>query len=104
MVREFTKQKAHIGLIARGKERLEAAKREVEENGGKALVLPADIADHAAVETAAARVESEFGPIDVWVNNAMTTIFAPFVEIKPEEFKRATEVTYLGCATEPWRR
>ncbi|MGH7872216.1 MAG: SDR family oxidoreductase, partial [Candidatus Binatia bacterium] len=97
VVREFTKQKAHIGLIARGKERLEAAKREVEENGGKALVLPADIADHAAVETAAERVESEFGPIDVWVNNAMTTIFAPFVEIKPEEFKRATEVTYLGC-------
>jgi short-subunit dehydrogenase len=97
VVREFTKQKAHIGLIARGKERLEAAKREVEENGGKALALPADLADHAGVEGAAERLESEFGPIDIWVNDAMTTIFAPFVEIKPEEFKRATEVTYLGC-------
>src|SRR4029078_4077161 len=96
-LREYTKQKAHIGLIDRGKERLEAAKREVEENGGKALVLPADLAEHAAVEGAAERLESEFGPIDICVNDAMTTIFAPFVEIKPEEFKRATEVTYLGC-------
>ncbi len=97
VVREFTKQKAHIGLIARGKERLEAAKREVEEAGGKALALSADVADAGAVEAAAERVENEFGPIDVWVNDAMTTIFAPFIEIKPEEFKRATEVTYLGC-------
>ncbi len=97
VVREFTRQKAHIGLIARGKDRLEAARREVEEGGGKALVLPTDVADHAAVEAAAERVENELGPIDIWVNDAMTTIFAPFIEIKPEEFKRATEVTYLGC-------
>lgn len=97
VVREFTKQKAHIGLIARGKDRLNAARREVEEGGGKALVLPTDVADHAAVEAAAERVENELGPIDIWVNDAMTTIFAPFIEITPEEFKRATEGTYLGC-------
>lgn len=97
VVHEFTRQKAHIGLIARGEERLEHVKREVEENGGKALVLSGDIADPATAERAAERVENEFGPIDVWVNDAMTTIFAPFIEITPEEFKRATEVTYLGC-------
>ena len=97
VVSEFTKLKAHIGLIARGKERLETVRRQVEEAGGKALVLPADIADATAVDLAASRVEDEFGPIDVWVNNAMTTIFAPFPEITPEEFRRATEVTYLGC-------
>jgi short-subunit dehydrogenase len=97
VVREFSKQQAHIGLIARGKERLEDAKREVEEAGGKALVLSCDVADPAAVEEAAERVENELGPIDVWVNDAMTTIFAPFVDITPAEFKRATEVTYLGC-------
>ncbi len=96
VVTEFARQGAHIGLIARGRERLEAAKREVEELGGKALVLPTDVADAEQVEAAAERVEQEFGPIDIWVNDAMTTIFAPFLEITPEEFKRATEVTYLG--------
>jgi len=95
-VAEFARQGAHIGLIARGRERLEAAKREVEEAGGKALVLPTDVADAQQVENAAERAERELGPIDIWVNDAMTTIFAPFVEITPEEFKRATEVTYLG--------
>jgi NAD(P)-dependent dehydrogenase (short-subunit alcohol dehydrogenase family) len=96
VVREFARQGAHIGLIARGRERLEAAKRDVEELGGKALVLPVDVADARQVEDAAERTEREFGPIDIWVNDAMTTIFAPFLEITPEEFKRATEVTYLG--------
>ena len=96
VVAEFARQGAHIGLIARGWERLEAAKHEVEELGGKALVLPTDVADAQQVEAAAERTEQEFGPIDVWVNDAMTTIFAPFLEIKPDEFKRATEVTYLG--------
>ncbi|MBV9227558.1 MAG: SDR family oxidoreductase [Acidobacteriaceae bacterium] len=96
VVAEFARQGAHIGLIARGRERLEAAKREVEEAGGKALVLPTDVADAQQVENAAERAERELGPIDIWVNDAMTTIFAPFVEITPEEFKRATEVTYLG--------
>jgi NAD(P)-dependent dehydrogenase (short-subunit alcohol dehydrogenase family) len=95
-VAEFGRQGAKIGLIARGRERLEAAKREVEEAGGTALVLPTDVARAQQVEDAAERVEQELGPIDIWVNNAMTTIFAPFVEITPEEFQRATEVTYLG--------
>ncbi len=97
VVREFAKRKASIGLIARGKERLESAREEVERQGGKALVLPLDVADSDEVERAAQRVENELGPIDVWVNNAMTTIFAPIAEIQPDEFKRATEVTYLGC-------
>jgi NAD(P)-dependent dehydrogenase (short-subunit alcohol dehydrogenase family) len=96
VVTEFARQGAHIGLIARGRERLEAAKREVEEAGGKALVLPADVAHAQQMEDAAERVEQELGPIDIWVNNAMTTIFAPFLEITPDEFKRATEVTYFG--------
>lgn len=96
VVKEFARQGAHIGLIARGRERLESTRREVEELGGKALELPTDVADAQQVEAAAERVEKELGPIDIWVNDAMTTIFAPFLEIKPDEFKRATEVTYLG--------
>lgn len=96
VVKEFARQGARIGLIARGRDRLEATEREVAELGGKALALPTDVADAQQVEQAAEQVEQEFGPIDIWVNNAMTTIFAPFLEIKPDEFKRATEVTYLG--------
>jgi short-subunit dehydrogenase len=96
VVAEFARQGAHLGLIARGKERLEATRREVEALGGKALVLSADVADAQQVEAAAERVERELGPIDIWVNDAMTTIFAPFLEITAAEFKRATEVTYLG--------
>jgi short-subunit dehydrogenase len=96
VVREFAQRGASVGLIARGRERLEAAKREVEQFGGKALVLQADVANADQVENAAEQTERELGPIDVWVNNAMTTIFAPFSEITPDEFKRATEVTYLG--------
>ncbi|HLJ48647.1 MAG TPA: SDR family oxidoreductase [Bryobacteraceae bacterium] len=97
VVREFAQHGARIGLIARGKPRLEAAKQEVNQLGGEALLLPADVADAEAVDNAAATVEREFGPISVWVNNAMTTVFAPFSEITPAEYKRATEVTYLGC-------
>src|SRR4051812_5341425 len=96
VVAEFARRGARVGLIARGRERLEAAKSQVEAAGGTALVLPADVAHAPEVELAAERVEKELGPIDVWVNNAMTTIFAPFSEITPEEFQRATEVTYLG--------
>src|SRR5690348_13207796 len=95
-VREFAKAGAHIGLLARGREGLEGAAREVESTGGKALILPTDVADHQQVEAAAQAVEEKLGPIDIWVNNAMTTIFAPFRQITPEEYKRATEVTYLG--------
>ncbi len=96
IVAEFARQGAHLGLIARNKERLEAAKQEVEEAGSRALVVPADVANAREVEDAAERVEQELGPIDIWVNNAMTTIFAPFTDITPEEFERATQVTYLG--------
>ena len=83
VVKEFARQGAHIGLIARGRERLDATKAEVEQLGGKAIVLPTDVADAQQVEQAAERTEQEFGPIDIWVNNAMTTVFAPFLEITP---------------------
>jgi short-subunit dehydrogenase len=96
VVREFAKRGARITLIARGEERLAAAAREVTELGGQALVAAADVADPDQVENAAERTEREHGPIDIWVNAAMATIFAPFTEITPAEFKRATEVTYLG--------
>jgi short-subunit dehydrogenase len=96
VVREFARKGASIGLIARGLERLEATKAEVEQLGGKAIAISADVADAAALDRAADQVEHELGPIDVWVNDAMTTIFAPFDQITPQEFKRATEVTYLG--------
>ena len=96
IVAEFARHGARLGLIARNKERLETAKQEVEAVGSRALALPADVANAREVEDAAERVERELGPIDIWVNNAMTTIFAPFTEITPEEFERATQVTYLG--------
>jgi NAD(P)-dependent dehydrogenase (short-subunit alcohol dehydrogenase family) len=95
-VREFAKRRASIGLIARGTDGLEGARREVESAGGRALVLPVDVADAAQVEAAAERVESTFGPIDIWVNNAMASVFSPIKEMTAEEFKRVTEVTYLG--------
>ncbi|MGH9470864.1 MAG: SDR family oxidoreductase [Terriglobia bacterium] len=93
----FAERGAHVGLLARGTEGLDSAKRDVEALGGAALALPADVAHYEEVERAAEAVERELGPIDIWVNDAMTTIFAPFHEITPEEFKRATEVTYLGA-------
>jgi NAD(P)-dependent dehydrogenase (short-subunit alcohol dehydrogenase family) len=85
---------AHIGLIARGVEALEGARREVEELGGKALVLPCDVADAEAVEAAAERVERELGPIDVWVNDAMTSVFSFIKDTTPADFKRVTDVCY----------
>ncbi|MBD0289180.1 MAG: SDR family oxidoreductase, partial [Flavisolibacter sp.] len=93
---EFAKQGAKVALLARSSEHLEGAKREVELNGGTALAIPVDVADAAAVEAAADRIENELGPIDVWVNNAMNSVFSPFKKIHPDEFKRVTEVTYLG--------
>jgi NAD(P)-dependent dehydrogenase (short-subunit alcohol dehydrogenase family) len=93
----FAKRGAYVGLLARGERGLAGAREEVMSLGGKALLLPTDVADHAQVEAAAEAVEGEFGPIDVWVNDAMATVFAPFLEVEPEEFKRATEVTYLGA-------
>ncbi len=96
VVREFAKTKAKIGLMARGRERLEATRDEVLAAGGDALVLPTDVSDPDAVEAAADKVEAEFGPVDIWVNDAMATVFAPVIKIQPEEFRRVTEVTYLG--------
>jgi short-subunit dehydrogenase len=96
VVREFGRRGANVGLVARGREGLDAARDEVEEAGGRALVLPTDVSDPDAVEAAAAATEDAFGPIDVWVNDAMVTVFAWFEDIEPEEFRRATEVTYLG--------
>lgn len=95
-VREFARHGAWIGLIARGRDGLEGARREVESGGGKALVLPADVADAAQVEKAAAQAEARLGPIDIWVNDAMTSVFSPIREMTADEFKRVTEVTYLG--------
>jgi NAD(P)-dependent dehydrogenase (short-subunit alcohol dehydrogenase family) len=95
-VRAFADRGASIGLLARNREALEAARQEVEERGGRALVLPTDVADPDQVEAAAEAVERELGPIDVWVNNAMASVFSPVLEMKPEEYRRVTEVTYLG--------
>jgi NAD(P)-dependent dehydrogenase (short-subunit alcohol dehydrogenase family) len=93
----FAREGAHVGLIARDGEALAAVKCEVEERGGVGLVLPADVADPAAVFEAARQAEHAWGHIDVWVNDAMATVFSPIEEITPEEFRRVTEVTYLGC-------
>jgi NAD(P)-dependent dehydrogenase (short-subunit alcohol dehydrogenase family) len=75
---------------------LTQARAEIEALGGAALVLPADVSNAAAIEEAAAQVEDRFGPIDVWVNNAMVSVFSPVKEMQPEEYRRVTEVTYLG--------
>lgn len=95
-VRKFARQGAQIGLLARGRDGLEAAKREVESLGGQGLVLPIDVANAGDVDTAAGAVERRFGPIDAWINNAMVSVFAPLREIRADEFRRVTEVTYLG--------
>lgn len=85
-----------LGLIARGSEGLDAARREAEAHGVRAVAVSADVADASAVDAAAARLERELGPIDVWVNNAMTSVFGPFMQMSAEDFRRVTEVTYLG--------
>lgn len=96
LARKYGERQAKVGLIARGRDGLEAAKREIEAAGGQAIVLPLDVADAEAVENAAAEVERAFGPIDVWINNAMLSVFSPVMEMKPDEYRRVTEVTYLG--------
>ncbi|HLH23915.1 MAG TPA: SDR family oxidoreductase [Chloroflexota bacterium] len=96
IVQEFAKHGANVGLLSRGKERLEDARRDVEAAGGRAVAVPTDVADAAAVEAAAAQVEETLGPIDIWVNDAMTTVFSPVKEMTADDYKRVTEVTYLG--------
>jgi NAD(P)-dependent dehydrogenase (short-subunit alcohol dehydrogenase family) len=92
----FAARGDRLGLIARGKGGLDGAVRDVRRAGGTALAVPADTADHAQVEAAAQQIEDSLGPIDVWVNVAFTSVFAPFWEITPEEYRRVTEVSYLG--------
>jgi len=92
----FARRGASIGLLARGRAGLEAAKAEVEKLGGRGLILIADVADDKAVEAAAEQLEREFGPIDIWINNAMASVFSPIMQITPDEYRRVTEVTYLG--------
>jgi NAD(P)-dependent dehydrogenase (short-subunit alcohol dehydrogenase family) len=93
---KFAKEGARIGLIARGIDGLEGTRRDVEKLGGKALVIPVDVADADKVEAATAQIEAELGEINIWINNAMTSVFSPIKKMTPEEFRRVTEVTYLG--------
>jgi NADP-dependent 3-hydroxy acid dehydrogenase YdfG len=94
--RGFARRGARIGLLARGHAGLKAAREEVVRLGGAAIAIPTDVADAAQVETAAAAIEDAFGPIDVWVNNAMCSVFSPVKEMTADDYKRVTEVTYLG--------
>jgi short-subunit dehydrogenase len=96
VARRFARRGAVVGLLARGAAGLEAARREVEALGGRAVVCPADVADSAAVEAAAVHLEREAGPIDVWINNAMASVFSPIKQTPAEEFARVAQVTYLG--------
>jgi len=94
--RKFARHGARIGLLARGVDGLKAAQREVQKLGSEALIIPTDVANAEQVEAAAEKVETELGPIDIWVNNAMTSVFSPIKKMMSEEFRRVTEVTYLG--------
>jgi short-subunit dehydrogenase len=94
--RAFAKRGANVALLARGEQGLNATRHELENEGMKVLALPTDVADADQVERAASAIEEQLGPIDVWVNNAMTSVFCPFEELTAEEFRRVTEVTYLG--------
>ncbi|HEY4002247.1 MAG TPA: SDR family oxidoreductase [Candidatus Xenobia bacterium] len=96
IARAFGRQQAAIGLLARGTDGLDACAAEIEALGGEALPLMVDVAHADAVQQAADRIEERLGPIDIWVNNAMVSVFSPFVRMTPEEFRRVTEVTYLG--------
>lgn len=93
----FGARGAHVALIARGRDGLEGARAEVESLGGRALVAPADVADAEQVEAAARQVDETFGPPDVWINNAMASVFSPVMKMPAEEYARVTQVTYLGA-------
>ncbi|MGX7742050.1 SDR family oxidoreductase [Rhodopseudomonas parapalustris] len=92
----FGSRGCRVGLIARGRDGLESTRREIVRLGGEALVIEADVADAQAMVAAAARVEAELGPIDLWVNNAMVTVYGASVDLSPEEFLQVTRVSYLG--------
>ena len=95
-VRRFAQDGARIGLLARGEDGLRGALEDVERAGGKGLIIPTDVASADQVEAAAQAVENTFGPIDIWINDAMVSVFSPFKEMTADEFHRVTEVTYLG--------
>ena len=92
----YAKRGARLGLIARNPEALNAAKEECEKLGGEAIILPLDVVDYDAVDAAASKVEETFGPIDVWVNDAMVSVFSPVKEMEASDYRRVTEVLYLG--------
>src|SRR5919199_1799269 len=94
--RLFAAEGFDVALVARGRAGLEAAAKEVEAQGRRALILETDVADADAVEAAADRTERELGEINVWVNDAFTAVFAPFWEVSADEYRRVTEVSYLG--------
>jgi len=96
VARAYGARGAHVGLIARGRDGLEATRLEIEQSGGRALVCVADVADAGQVEAAAAAIEDEFGAVDIWINNAMASVFSAAKDMTAEEFRRVTEVTYLG--------
>ncbi|WP_235609043.1 SDR family oxidoreductase, partial [Frankia casuarinae] len=96
IVRQFARRGYDVGVLARGEDGLAGAVADVAAAGRRGLALPADVADAAGVQEAAERARAELGPVDVWVNNAMASVFAPFPQITPEEFERATVTTYLG--------
>src|SRR6478735_9561303 len=96
VARAYGARQARVALLARGDTGLAGAARDVTDAGGTALPIPVDVTDPDQVDAAAARVENEFGPIDVWVNVAFTSVFAPFVDISPAEYRRVTDVSYLG--------
>src|SRR5579875_3123428 len=94
--REFADRGWDVAVIARNKARLDETAEELRRRGVRALAIEADVADYTLLQAAAVRIERELGPIDIWINNAMATIFAPVASIAPDEFRRATEVSYLG--------
>lgn len=100
--RLFGRRKAKLALLARGRDGLEAAKREVEEQGGRALAIPTDVSVFEQVRVAAERVEAELGPIDVWINNAMVSMYSPFMQMSPAEFRHVVDVTFLGNVYGTW--
>lgn len=93
---EFARHGCNVAVLARGKDGLDATRRDIEELGGRALAIPTDVADWNAVEAAAEEIERHFGPVDIWVNNAFAGIFSRFMDVTPEEYQRVTDVTYLG--------
>jgi NAD(P)-dependent dehydrogenase (short-subunit alcohol dehydrogenase family) len=96
VARMYGERGAAVALLARNREALEHARAEVEERGGRAIVIECDVSDSGAVEAAAARAEAQLGPIDIWINNAMVSVLSPVREMTPDEYRRVTEVTYLG--------